>query len=72
VGTVSVGFAITGPETKMNYHHAPVRGTLEAGRAAIFRTDEITTAVSKYQPLGGKTLEGWLLYTVYDQDENSS
>jgi len=36
---------------------------------AVFRTDEITTAVSKYQPLGGKTMEGWLLYTVYDQDD---
>ena len=39
------------------------------GIQALFRTEEIVAATSKYQPLGGKTLEGWLLYTVYDQDD---
>ena len=39
------------------------------GIQALFRTEEIVTGTPKYQPLGGKTLEGWLLYTVYDQDD---
>ncbi len=39
------------------------------GVQAVFRTAEITTGVDTYQPLGGRTMEGWLLYTVYDQDD---